>query len=79
MIFRYIQLSHAHQTQFADGFPNPQTIPLVDVIIVADPAKLISTLYNILRTGSVARILDTAKIRWEEDIGPVDNSDWDEV
>lgn len=79
MQFRYIQLKHALQTQFANGFPNPQSLTLVDVIIGTNPDKLISTLYATLRTKSVARIIDTARIRWEDDLGPIDNSDWEDI
>lgn len=79
MKFRYIQLRHALGTQFAEGLPSPQVLPMVDVIIGNDPLKLISSLYSIIRTRTVARVIDTARIRWEMDIGPVDDSDWDEI
>lgn len=79
MTFRYLQLKHALHAQFTDGFPNTQTLPLVEVFIGADPSKLISTFYNILRTRSMARIIETSRIRWEVDIGPVEDSDLEEV
>lgn len=79
MKFGYMQLRHALQAQFVDGFPNTQILSLVDVITGVDPAKLISTLYIAIRARSVVRIIDTAKIRWEEDIGPIDDTDWDEI
>lgn len=79
MLFSYMQLRHALYTQFDDGFPNTQMLPMVDVITGTDPAKLISILYSIIRTRTIAGIIKTAKIRWEEDIGPIDDSDWDEI
>lgn len=79
MLFSYMQLRHALNAQFTDGFPNTQMLPMVEVIIGEEPAKLISSLYSILRTRSVARIIDKAKVRWEEDIGPIDDSDWEEI
>lgn len=79
MFFRYLQIRHALRAQFANGFPNPQTLPIVDVITGADPSKLISTLYNILRTRSVSRIIDMARTRWEDDVGPIEAWDWDEI
>lgn len=79
MLFNFRQMKHALQAQFVDGFPKPQLLSLVGVITGVDPAKLISTLYVVLRACSVAGIIDTVKLRWEEDIGPVDDSDWNEV
>lgn len=54
-------------------------LSLVEVITGAEPSKLISTLYLALRARSVADIVNTAKNRWEGDIGPVEDEDWDEV
>lgn len=79
MLFNYMQLRHALRAQFTDGFPNTQTLPIVEVITGEEPAKLISNLYNIIRARSIARIIDRAKNRWEEDIGPIEDSDWEEA
>lgn len=46
MLFSYMQLRHALRSQFADGFPNPQMLSMVDVITGADPTKLISILFS---------------------------------
>lgn len=77
MQFSYMQLRHALQTQFANGLPNPQMLPLIDIITGSNPEKLISTLYTTLRNRAIARIVDTARVRWETDIGPIDDSDWE--
>lgn len=79
MQFSYMQLKHAIQTQFAHSLPNPQMLPLVDIITGTNPEKLISTLYTTLRTRLVAKIVDIARIRWEEDVGPIDDSDWEDI
>lgn len=79
MQFSYLQLKHALQTQFASGFPDSQMIPVVDVITGSNPEKLISTLYTTLRNRETARIIDTARFKWEADLGQIDINDWEVI
>lgn len=44
LLFRYLQLRHAVRMQFTLDIP-----PVLNIILGADPTKLISNLYDLLR------------------------------
>lgn len=80
MYFRYLQLRHALLAQDrGGGIPAPVRLPLLDIIIGDNPSRLISALYLELRTNTNTFVSDRAKRRWERDVGPLEESDWDDI
>lgn len=47
MLFRYLQLRHALNTQFRNSIPTLQVPLLVDIVLGKDPKKRISQIYTV--------------------------------
>lgn len=52
---------------------------MLGIILGDDPSKLISLLYYTIRQRGVAAASHKAKTQWEQDIGPIDDADWNEI
>lgn len=79
LLLWYLQLRHTVRAQFANITVTLDTPPVLDILFGPDLTKLISNLYYTIRLYRVHKVSQTAKIAWEQDIGPIDNSDWDEI
>lgn len=55
------------------------TPPVVGIILGADSTKLISNVYYALRIHRSHKVSQSTKENWEQDIGPIDNTDWEEI
>lgn len=49
--------------------------PVIGILLGTDPTKLISNLYYVLRLHRSHKVSQLAKEKWEQDIGPIDNTD----
>lgn len=48
MLFRYLQLQHALNSQFGDSIPAFKILLLVDIVLGRDPKRLLSQIYTYL-------------------------------
>lgn len=79
LLFRYLQLRHAHRAQMASTTIGLETPPVLDILLRVDPTKLISNLYYVLRLHRSHKVSQLAKEKWEQDKGPIENPDWVEI
>lgn len=79
MLFRSIQLWHALRAQFPDATPSYTRLPLTELLLGTDPAKLISTLYNIVLTPSPTKLAYRIKSKWDSDLRAIEEADWEEM
>lgn len=73
MLFRYIQVRHALQSQFCTSIPQLESTNLAGVILGVDPKKLISALYNLLLAPRATTHAYQLKSRWEDAVGEIED------
>lgn len=76
---RFLQLRHATHSQFLQSPPQPTPNPIIAVVKDTDPKKLISCFYNTLNAPVSAKVAYNLKPRWEGDVGPMENEEWEEA
>lgn len=79
LLFRYLQLRHALQTQFRNLNVSLVTHPVLDIILGTEPSKLISNLYSTIHLPTVTALAYKAKTAQELDIGAIEDKDWGEI
>lgn len=79
LLFRYLQLRHAIRVQTASTSIVLETPLVLDILFGADSTKLLSNLYYVLRLHRSHKVSQTAKEKWEQNIGPIDNTDWEKI
>lgn len=79
MLFRYLQLCYAFNTQF--GSDNPKLAEYFTPIYVMErhPKGIISTLYNSFLTHWRETVAERSKIKWESLVGNISKEDWEEA
>lgn len=79
LLFIYLQLHHAIRAQLVNLEVTIDPPPVLNIIMGEDPSKLISNVYSILRLQKTITVAQTAKNAWEQDVGPINDTDWDEI
>lgn len=79
MLFRFLQLRHATQAQFSQPPLQSSPNPLIAITKDTDPKKLISCFYTMLTTPVATKITHSLKLRWERDLGNLEDEEWEEA
>ncbi|PIO11944.1 hypothetical protein AB205_0020800, partial [Aquarana catesbeiana] len=79
MLFRYLQIRHALNTQFGSPIPALEVPLPVDIIMGKDSKKLISQFYTYLTRPAADAVAHQLKLRWESDLGSLTDEDWEEA
>lgn len=79
MFFRYLQIWNALQTQFLAAVPQLDPNPVMGAIKNLDPKKLNLVFYSMLLFPSSSRLAYQFKLRWERDVGTLEEEEWSDT
>lgn len=79
MMFRFLQVKHAVQTQFPISPPQPTPNVIMAIVKNTDPKKLTSPFYNILITPVATKLAYELKPHWKRAIGSIEDEEWEEA
>ena len=77
--YRYLQLRHALRAQMGPDSVEVSSPQVLDVIFGKDSAKLTSNCYYVIRRRRTSKIMQVAKWKWERDLGPIEDTEWEEI
>lgn len=75
-LFIYLRVKHAFLAQFGHHGVTLQDFPIPSLLLSPLPRHMISILYSRLLGQNTKSMLSTLKTRWENDVGPLSDEEW---